>query len=166
MSAESVARERPHEPMVFERRSPTEHSVSRVFHASRERVFQVFTDPKTIPSLWSDDPSSVTLEQFDARPGGKFAIVVTRPDGTVHRSSGEFLEVVPPSRLVNSWSRPGHPEEGGVETDTFETVPGGTRVTVVWKYQRREAIDRMLGPALEERLTRQWDRVAAVVEAA
>jgi uncharacterized protein YndB with AHSA1/START domain len=152
------------EPIEISQPSDLENQVSRIFHAPRERVFRLFTDPATLPVVWSPDPSRVTVESVDFRTGGRFAIRVRGEDGTSTRFSGEFLEFVPPRRVVNTFMADTSPGSMAVETDEFESVGEDTRVTIRWKFQRREDRDQMAGPRMEAAITAMWNRVAEILD--
>ena len=140
--------------------SDRENRVTRLFRAPRERVYRLFTDPQTARYLWSHDPARVTLEEFDVKVGARFAISVREPDGSTTRFTGEFTEVVPPERIVNTFSVTALPGVVALETDTFEEEGPFTRLTVVWKFATREDRDKMAGPGFEDTMTETWDRMA------
>ena len=71
----------------------TEIRIERVFDADRERVFAVWTDPELIPEWWED----TTVEEMDVRAGGRWRFRTAH--GVVE---GEFHEVVPPARIVQT----------------------------------------------------------------
>jgi uncharacterized protein YndB with AHSA1/START domain len=164
MSAASSSRRRPHEPIEFSQPSPVENQVIRIFRAPRERVFHLFTDPATLPNVFAPDPNSVTIEKLEFRNGGKYSIRVKQEDGTSVRFHGEYLEVTPPHRVVNTFEVDMFPGASAVETDEFESVGDFTRVTVRWKYQRQEDRDKMSGPEMERAVTAMWDHVAELIE--
>jgi uncharacterized protein YndB with AHSA1/START domain len=72
--------------------------------------------------------------ESDARIGGKFRVRFRMLDGSEHESSGEFLEVSAPRRLVMSWRwmSGGEPAEGEavsrVEID-LKVIDSGTELT-------------------------------------
>jgi len=73
----------------------TEIRIERVFDAPRERVFAVWTDPALIPEWWGDD---TVVEEMDVRAGGRWRFRTAY--GPVE---GEFHEVVPPERIVQTF---------------------------------------------------------------
>ena len=79
--------------------------------ARPETVFAFLTDPEKMV-LWK----GVTAE-LDPRPGGLFRVNVTGRD----IARGEYLEVVPYSKVVFSW---------GWEGEGSPVPPGGSRVEV------------------------------------
>jgi uncharacterized protein YndB with AHSA1/START domain len=164
MSAASSSRRRPHEPIAFSYPSEVENQVTRIFRAPPERVFHLFTDPATIPYVFAPDPRSVTIEKFDFRKGGTYSIRVKMDDGSSVRFQGEYREVDPPRRVVNTFEVDMFPGASAVETDEFEPVGDFTRVTVRWKYQRQEDRDKMSGPEMEQAVTAMWENVDALIE--
>jgi len=66
-------------------------------------VFRWWTQPELLCEWMS--PSGTAEVKMDLRVGGAMLIVM-KHEGTVVRHVCEFLEVVPPTRLVFSWSSP------------------------------------------------------------
>jgi len=164
MSAASSSRRRPHEPITFSQSSPLERQVTRVFRAPVERVFHLFTDPATLPYVMAPDPSTVTIERLEFRKGGKFSIRIKQADGGSVRIHGEFREVSPPRRVVNTFEVDALPGFSALETDEFEPVGDFTRLTVRWKYQKAEDMEKMAGPALERAVTTMWENIDHLLE--
>jgi uncharacterized protein YndB with AHSA1/START domain len=164
MSGAASARKSPPEPIVFSQPSEVENRVTRIFRAPPERVFQLFTDPATVPYVFSPDPKSVRIEKLDFRKGGRYSIVVLTDEGNPMRFHGEYLEIVPPRRVVNTFEVDTFPGARAVETDEFEPVGEFTRLTVSWKYERREDRDKMSGPEMEAAVTAMWNKVAELLE--
>lgn len=79
--------------------------------APPERVFQAITDPSQLVRWWGQSSMyRVTENTSDLRPGGKWSSAGVGKDGTAFRVEGEYLEIDPPRRLVQTWSpsyRPG-----------------------------------------------------------
>lgn len=79
-------------------------TITRVFDAPRELVWQAWTDPKQFakwfgPEGFHTPEESVTIEP---RPGGVFRATMVDPDGVEFPSEGTVLEAVEPERLVTS----------------------------------------------------------------
>jgi uncharacterized protein YndB with AHSA1/START domain len=164
MSTSTSSGKRSHEPTVFSQPSPEENQVSRVFRAPLERVYRLFTDPATLPYVFAPDPASVTVERFEFRVGGRYSIAVKMDDGSTTRFHGEYREIDPPRRVVNTFEVDLFPGASAIETDEFEPVGELTRVTVRWKYLRQADRDKMSGPVMEEAVTKMWDNVAELLE--
>nr|WP_294520713.1 SRPBCC domain-containing protein [uncultured Rhodopila sp.] len=81
-------------------------------------VFDALTKPEGIVRWWGPDDGPVLLAATDVRPGGRFRVRFRMLDGSEHESSGEYIEVVKPTRLVMSWrwTHGGDPDEAGEES--------------------------------------------------
>jgi uncharacterized protein YndB with AHSA1/START domain len=73
---------------------------SRLFDVSRELVFRAFTDPDHLKRWWGPKGYTLTLDEFDPRPGGVWRFVTHGPDGAHYRHEHLFVEVVKPERIV------------------------------------------------------------------
>ena len=80
-----------------------EFTITRVYDAPRELVWEAWTDPEHVARWFG--PRGITTPRstitMDVRPGGTFELtMVSDDDGTEYPSGGTFLEVVEPERLV------------------------------------------------------------------
>lgn len=166
MSASSSAKAREREPTIVSQPSERETAVSRLFRAPREKVFHMFTHPSQAANVWSPDPTMVSIERMDVRPGGRYSIVVKLPDGKALRFTGEYREFVPPRRVVNTFEVDSMPGVVAIETDEFLEEGDFTRVSVRWKYESRADRDKMAGPEMEKAVAEMWDHVADLLGSA
>jgi uncharacterized protein YndB with AHSA1/START domain len=82
-------------------------TIRRVFDASRERVWQEWTEPERFADWFGGPEAEIPLETvtMDVRPGGRWrATMLFGPGRRVIRWRGEYLEVVAPGRLVLTFS--------------------------------------------------------------
>ena len=79
---------------------PEPIEISRLFDASRERVFAAWSSGERVARWFSPEGYSVPKAEVDCRPGGVFSVVMRMPDGQDHLCRGAFDEVTPPSRLA------------------------------------------------------------------
>src|SRR5271155_5252813 len=97
-------------------------------------VFEAMTTSEGVAAWFGPDDLPVVRAQMDARVGGAYRVHFRTLDGGDHEACGEFLELLPPRRIVMSWSWAfgGVPEERGrtsrVEIDLAPTGDG-TEVT-------------------------------------
>ncbi len=103
----------------------------RVFNAPRELVWKAWTDPKRLAQWWGPTHFTNPVCEVDARPGGKWRIVMRGPDGAEFPHGGEYIEVTPPSKLVMTNSLEGafQPFGPSTWTVTFDEVDGKTTLT-------------------------------------
>ena len=93
-------------------------------------VFDALTTPEGIAHWWGPDAGPVLFAETDLRIGGRYKVRFRMLDGTEHESSGEYLEVSPPSRLSMTWRWLGTEDDGGesrIEID-LRPVHGGTEL--------------------------------------
>jgi uncharacterized protein YndB with AHSA1/START domain len=72
----------------------------RVFAAPRERVFRAWIEPAALERWLRPRGIHVTVSELEARVGGTFRFDIE--DGGF--IAGTYLEIVPPERLVFTWS--------------------------------------------------------------
>lgn len=94
-------------------------------------VFDAVTTAEGIAEWWGPDAGPVLIAEADPRKGGCYRVRFRMLDGTEHESSGEFLEVVRPERVVMTWRWKGgmeDPNESRVEI-VLRPIPEGTEIT-------------------------------------
>jgi uncharacterized protein YndB with AHSA1/START domain len=93
----------------------TEVVLVRHIAARPSIVFDALTTCEGMTSWWGPEDAPVTSAVADVRPGGAFRVTFPCFDELEHVVTGEFLEVVKPTRLVLSWrwAQRGEPEEQG-----------------------------------------------------
>jgi uncharacterized protein YndB with AHSA1/START domain len=67
-------------------------------------VFEAMTTAEGVAAWFGPDDLPVVRAEMDARIGGTYRVHFRTVDGRDHEARGEFLEVVPPRRIVMSWS--------------------------------------------------------------
>lgn len=128
--------------------------ISRVFDATRDKVWQAWTEPARLKQWWGPRGFKVHTCKVDLRPGGTFLYGMKAPDGSDMWGRFVYREIDAPKKLVFvvSFSDP----QGGVtrhpsaetwpayilSTVTFEEQGGKTRVTVQWTPQDASEIER------------------------
>ena len=102
--------------------------VSKVIDASREELFEAFTNPE-IMSKWfypEEDMSAEVTNTF--RVGGGYVLKMHCKNGEIYTHVGEYMEIVPPEKLVFTWNSDF--VQNTVVTITFSGVDSGTEVTI------------------------------------
>ena len=106
----------------------TSLTLVRRIRARPQIVFDAVTTAEGIAQWWGPDAGPVLVAEADPRVGGRYRVRFRMLDGTEHESSGEFLEIVRPERVVMSWRWKGGVEDPGesrVEI-TLRAMPEGT----------------------------------------
>jgi uncharacterized protein YndB with AHSA1/START domain len=97
-------------------------------------VFDALISPEGITRWWGPDAGPVLLAQTDPRVGGRFNVRFRTLDGAEHVSTGEYLEVEPPQRLVMTWRWLEGGDDPGESRLAFELRPvsdGATELTLI-----------------------------------
>jgi uncharacterized protein YndB with AHSA1/START domain len=111
----------------------TSLTLVRRIKARPQVVFDAVTTAEGIAHWWGPDAGPVLVAEADPRVGGRYRVRFRMLDSTEHESSGEFLEMSPPERVVMSWRWKGgleDPGESRVEI-TLKAIPEGTELTFV-----------------------------------
>jgi uncharacterized protein YndB with AHSA1/START domain len=136
-------------------------TVVRLIKARPSIVFNAVTTAEGIVQWWGPDAGPVLIAECDPCRGGRFRVRFRRlDDGVEYESSGEFLEVIPPERVVMSWRwKDGavDPNESRVEI-VLRPVPEGTEITVTHSLLHDEESAR----SHEAGWTACWDKLAAM----
>jgi uncharacterized protein YndB with AHSA1/START domain len=126
--------------------------ISREFDAPRERVWKEWTEPERFADWYGGPQCEIPLDSvsMDVRPGGKWQLTMfAPPSGRRIDWKGEYLEVVPPERLVFTVSD--QPGDEAFELVTVELTDLGDQRTQMHFEQRGS-----MSPEQYERATDGW----------
>lgn len=100
--------------------------------APRERVYQALTEPTALTQWWGPDGFTTQVVALDLRVGGGYRLAMQPPDGELFHLSGEFVDVVPPSRLAYTfrWEEPDPDDQETVVKLVLESVGDVTKVSL------------------------------------
>jgi uncharacterized protein YndB with AHSA1/START domain len=129
--------------------SELEIRVERVFNAPRAHVFSVWTDPKLIPEWWGE---GTVVEEMDVRAGGSYRFRTAH--GVVE---GEFHEVEPPARLVQTF-------QNHLQTLEFEDLGERTKLIQTMRFETTELRDMTMQYGVEQGAEAGFARVDAALE--
>jgi uncharacterized protein YndB with AHSA1/START domain len=108
----------------------TEFVFSRTFDASREDVWNAFTQPEHLKNWWGTPGSSVEIARHELKPGGIFHYCMRFPDGRAIWARFIFREIVAPERLA--WLNGFSDEHGGLAPNPWvPSFPLETLNTVI-----------------------------------
>lgn len=144
--------------------SDREIVLTRVFDAPRELVWKACTDPEAIPRWWGPRRHTTTVDKMDVRPGGAWRFVSRDPDGNEFAFHGEYREVVPPERMVQTFEFEGMPGHVSVDTMTLVERQGKTTLTSTSVLDSVEDRDGMLQSGMEAGVRETYDRLAEYLE--
>ena len=111
---------------------PESFTVSRVFRAPRELVWDAWTRPEHFAVWFGTDAVEVPLDTvtMEVSVGGKLAATMLVPDGPRIDWEGEFTEVVCPACLAFTLTDAPGEDPGVPIVVTLDAVDGGTEVSL------------------------------------
>lgn len=125
--------------------SDRELTITRVFNAPRQLVWDAHTKPELL-RRWCVPPSWTLTEcRIDLRPGGEWRRVMVNDTGETFGFGGTFSEIVAPARMVTSEYFDDSWYEGtAIETSTFTERDGKTTLAVTVLYDSKEIRDAVM----------------------
>jgi len=137
--------------------SECEIRIERIFDAPRTRVYSVWTDPELIPEWWGEGTvveggEGTVVEEMDVRPGGRYRFRTAH--GVVE---GEFREVTPPERLVQTF-------QNHLQILEFKDLGEQTKLTQTMRFETTEQRDMTMQYGVEEGAKAGLERVDALLE--
>ena len=140
-----------------------EITLTRLFDAPRDLVFDAMTKPEHIVRWWGrlGDGYTVPVCEVDLRVGGAWRFVNAFPKGTC-TFYGIYKEIARPDRLVFTEIFEPFPDSGSLVTSTFTDEGGKTRLTVVAEYPSTDVRDLVIGSGMERGAALSYDRLEEV----
>ena len=74
--------------------------ITRIFNAPQEMVWKAWTDPEQCMRWWGPKDYTCPFCEIDLKVGGKYLTCMRSPEGKDYWSTGNFIEIVPTSKLV------------------------------------------------------------------
>lgn len=140
--------------------SDTEIRMTRVFDASPKLVFEAMTRPEHVKQWWGrlGDGYSVPVCEIDLRVGGKWRFVNKHPKGEA-AFHGEYLEVVPHSRLSYTEIFEEFPDSVSVVAADLTDEGGKTLMSLTARYESKDVRDMVLSTGMEKGAAISYDRL-------
>ncbi len=110
-------------------------TIVRTFDAPVAELFAAWTDATLMREWLVPIFCKIIDASVDARPGGSYRIVMRGPFGGKHITTGEYREVVPNKRLVQTWVLEGQSRAVDryptlLSVDFRELGPNSTEITL------------------------------------
>jgi uncharacterized protein YndB with AHSA1/START domain len=138
--------------------------MSHVFDAPRELVWKAYTDPKLIPQWWGPRELKTTVEEMDMKVGGKWRFTQTDPKGETYVFYGEYKELTPPSKAVQTFEFEPFAGHVIVETLTLEEIDGKTKMTTVSQYANIQDLEGMIQSGMESGAVEGVERMVELLQ--
>jgi uncharacterized protein YndB with AHSA1/START domain len=134
--------------------------ITREFNAPRRLVWTAYTTPDLVKRWWSGQKGTVTSAEIDLRVGGRWRYVMVAHGGFEVAFRGEFREIVPEERLVNTEVFEGIPDpddHAGLVTLTFTETDGRTYMEMLSEYRDKADRDAVIDSGMESGMQESMD---------
>jgi uncharacterized protein YndB with AHSA1/START domain len=136
---------------------PTDEQIliTREFDAPKHLVYKAWTTPELVRRWWPGLRGEMTSAEIDLRVGGAWRYVMVASGGFEVAFHGEFREIVPDERIVNTevYEMPGAPplpaEDEPLNIVTFTEAEGRTTLTVLVQTTSKELRDAIIDSGME-----------------
>ena len=142
--------------------SPNEIVLTRTFDAPWRLVYEALTRPELIRRWWGVTRGTMTVCEVDLRVGGRYRFAQRTPGGMEVAFNGEFLELAPPERTVQTQRYEGAPGEA-VMTTVLREERGRTTMIATTVYSSQEVRDMVIRSGMEDGAAESYDALDAVV---
>ena len=132
-----------HGSAVIEFPNDLEIVMTREFDAPIELVFDVLTKPEHVRKWFAPFECEMKECSIDLRVGGSYHQVFVTEDGTECSFRGTYLEVEPPTRIVETWLFEGWPDAEAVESIELRETDGVTTLTHRLAFRDQAGRDHM-----------------------
>lgn len=102
----------------------------RRLRALPERVFEAWSSAEGLAGWFGPHHTRVEAAEVDARPGGRFRVVLREDNGARHEVGGRYTEVTPGEGLAFTWAWHSAPERESRVTIRLRAVAEGTELTL------------------------------------
>ena len=156
----------PSKRLVIALPSPTEIRMRRVFEAPRELLWEAMSKPEHVRQWWGPRRLTIISCEMDFRAGGRWRIVHQRPGETTELPfCGEYLEIVPPEKIVQTFifDVDGVRDFPSTETMTLTEINGVTTLTTHVQHISQQPRDGHLNSGMEGGASETMDRLEEFV---
>jgi uncharacterized protein YndB with AHSA1/START domain len=147
-------------------RQTNELTLTRVFDAPRELVFEVFSTCEYLNHWWGTRQWPISYCKMDFRPGGTWHYCLQGPNkGDESWGLTTYREIVKPQRIVYTdvfADKDSNPAKGMPEmliTLTFDKQGARTKLTSVTKFASLQELDNIIKLGALEGFNETWDRL-------
>ena len=145
--------------------SDTVIRIERTFDAPRRLVWEAYTDSELLPEWLGPRELTMTVDEFELRPGGSYRFTHRDSEGNEFVFFGELREVEEPNLIVRTFAWEGMPGKFSVERAEFEELEGDrTRIVVTSSFDLKEDRDGMLESGMEHGVVESYTRLDELFE--
>jgi uncharacterized protein YndB with AHSA1/START domain len=148
---------------------PTDDQIKvvREFDAPANLVYRAVTEPELVKRWWGARRGAMTVAEIDLRVGGKWRYVMDASNGQEVGFHGEFRDIVPNERIVQTEAYEGIPdpdESANVNTMTLVEADGRTTMELLIQCVGKESRDMQIASGMEEGMQESYDDLEDVAK--
>jgi uncharacterized protein YndB with AHSA1/START domain len=130
---------------------PTDEQIliTREFDAPRHLVWRAYTEPELVKRWWAGKRGTMDVAEIDLRVGGTYRYAMTATEGFEVAFHGEFREIEPDERIVNTEVYEGAPDSQALNTVTFAEAGGRTTLTILMQLDDKATRDAIIESGME-----------------
>jgi uncharacterized protein YndB with AHSA1/START domain len=141
----------------------TEIVITRVFDAPARLVWRAVTEPELVRRWWSGERGTVTECEIDLRVGGAWRYAMHADSiGQDVVFYGEFREIEPERRIVQTEVFAPFPDDGALNTMTLTEQDGRTTLRTLVQHQTGQARDMHINSGMEGGMQEAFDQLEQV----
>jgi uncharacterized protein YndB with AHSA1/START domain len=139
--------------------------ITREFAAPRHLVYRAWTTPELVEQWWAGEQGKMRSVEIDLQVGGRWRYVMDHSEGPEIAFHGEYREIVPDEKLVNtevfempgSGIGPDDDDNAALNIVTLVDVDGRTRLELLVETDSKELRDIILESGMEVGMQQQMD---------
>jgi uncharacterized protein YndB with AHSA1/START domain len=136
--------------------------IEREFAAPAQLVWRAVTEPELVRRWWHACRGEMTTCEIDLRVGGSWRYALRPEGGDEVAFYGEFLEIVPSERIVQTETFAPYPDDASTNTMTLTERDGVTLLTTLVQHQTAQARDMHINSGMEAGMQDAFDRLEQV----
>jgi len=136
--------------------------IEREFAAPAHLVWRAVTEPELVRRWWHAGRGEMTACEIDLRVGGRWRYAMRPADGEEFAFYGEFLEIVPRGKIVQTETFEPFPDSPSTNTMTLDERDGGTLLRTLVHHTTAEARDMHINSGMEAGMQDAFDRLEQV----
>lgn len=137
--------------------------------ASRERVWQLWADPRQLERWWGPPEYPATFTQHELMVGTRTSYHMTGPDGEKLPGWWTIVAVDEPNSLTlddGFATESGEPDPNmpiAGMTVTLDEIDSGTRMTIISRFESEEGMQQMLDMGMKEGMTAAMGQIEGIL---
>lgn len=131
--------------------------IEREFAAPAFLLWRAITEPELARRWWHANRGDITACEIDLRVGGKWRYAMRPFGGEEFAFYGEFLEIVPNQKIVQTETFEPFPEATATNTTTLSEHEGVTRLRTLVQHRTPEARDMHIDSGMEPGMQDAFD---------